>query len=156
MSDSGTTEGFTIRQISTLSNEYKQRRKQQMLRFFGATALTLLSCRLAYRGIKSRKYVPHMFQLNYKSPPFSYQAEAASALVLGTGLAVGGFSMLLFGSCWIWDISTIPEFSLKAKRLMGQDLTSEEALINMPLDDDTAKVVDQIESLLKENSSNKS
>lgn len=93
--------------------------------------------------------VPHMFQLNYKSPPFSYQAEAASALVLGTGLAVGGFSMLLFGSCWIWDISTIPEFSLKAKRLMGQDLTSEEDLLKMPLDDDTAKVVDQIESLLE-------
>lgn len=100
--------------------------------------------------------VPHMFQLNYKSPPFSYQAEAASALVFGTGLAVGGFSMLLFGSCWIWDISTIPEFSLKAKGLMGQELTSDEALTKMPLDDDTAKVVGQIEKLLKGNSNDKS
>ncbi|QLQ79206.1 hypothetical protein HG537_0B05530 [Torulaspora globosa] len=156
MSDSNATDGITTRQISTLSDEYKKRRKQQMLRFFGATALTLLSCRLAYRGVKSRKYVPNMFQLNYKSPPFSYQAEAASALVLGTGLAVGGFSMLLFGSCWIWDISTIPEFSLKAKRLMGQDLTSEETLVNMPLDEDTAEVVDQIQNLLKGNNNSKS
>lgn len=97
-----------------------------------------------------------MFQLNYKSPPFSYQAEAASALVFGTGLAVGGFSMLLSGCCWIWDISSIPEFSLKAKSLMGQDMTSEAALSAMPLDDDTAKVVDQIESLLKGNDSNRS
>lgn len=46
---------LTQRQISTFSNEYKSRRKQQMLRFFGATAITLISCRLAYRGIQSRR-----------------------------------------------------------------------------------------------------
>lgn len=90
-----------------------------------------------------------MFQLNYKSPPFSYQAEAASALVFGTGLAVGGFSMLVFGSCWLSDISSFPEFSLKAKQLMGQDPISDSKLTNMPLDDDTAKVVDQLERLLE-------
>lgn len=90
-----------------------------------------------------------MFQLNYKSPPFSYQAEAASALVFGTGLAVGGFSMLVFGSCWLADISSFPEFSLKAKQLMGQDPISDSKLTNMPLDDDTAKVVDQLERLLE-------
>lgn len=93
-----------------------------------------------------------MFQLNYKSPPFSYQAEAASALVLGTGLAVGGFSMLIFGSCWLSDISTFPEFSLKARQLMGQDPVPDSKLTNMPLDEDTAKVVDQIEKLLQGNS----
>lgn len=96
--------------------------------------------------------VPNMFQLNYKSPPFSYQAEAASALVFGTGLAVGGFSMLVFGSCWVWDISTFPEFSLKAKLLMGQDSKLDSSLTNMPLDDDTAKVVEQLERLLDGNS----
>ncbi|CCE91055.1 uncharacterized protein TDEL_0C01660 [Torulaspora delbrueckii] len=149
MSEAITTPTITERQISTFSDEYKKRRKQQMLRFFGATALTLISCRLAYRGVKSRKYVPNMFQLNYKSPPFSYQAEAASALVFGTGLAVGGFSMLVFGSCWLSDISSFPEFSLKAKQLMGQDPISDSKLTNMPLDDDTAKVVDQLERLLE-------
>lgn len=30
---------------------YNKRRKQQMLRFFGATAITLLSCRLTMRKL---------------------------------------------------------------------------------------------------------
>lgn len=90
-----------------------------------------------------------MFQLNYKPPTFSYQGEATSALVFGTGLATGGFSMLVFGTCWIWDISTFQEFSLKAKHLMGQDTNSESSLTNMPLDVETAKVVQQLEELFK-------
>lgn len=55
MSEAITTPTITERQISTFSDEYKKRRRQQMLRFFGATALTLISCRVAYRGVKSRK-----------------------------------------------------------------------------------------------------
>lgn len=37
------------------SKEYKERRRQQMIYFYGATALTLISARLAYRGVQARK-----------------------------------------------------------------------------------------------------
>lgn len=57
----GTPPSLTQREISTFSNEYKARRKQQMLRFFGATAITLISCRLAYRGIQSRRCMFNYF-----------------------------------------------------------------------------------------------
>lgn len=90
-----------------------------------------------------------MFQLNYKHPPISYQGEAASALAMGTGLAVGGFGMVTFGTCWIWDISSLSEFSIKVQRLMGQEPNSlESSLTNMPLDDDTAQVVGKLEALI--------
>lgn len=46
---------LSANQISRFSADYKQRRKQQMLRFFGATAVTLISCRMAYRGVQSRR-----------------------------------------------------------------------------------------------------
>lgn len=88
--------------------------------------------------------VPNMFQLNYRPPPFSYKGEAASALVLGTGLATGGLTMMIFGGCWIADISTFPEFSLKLKRLMGQEPDSSQ----LPMDAETAQVVNQLEEIL--------
>lgn len=46
---------LTAKQISVFSDEYKQRRRQQMMRFFGATVVTLISSRLAFRGVKTRK-----------------------------------------------------------------------------------------------------
>lgn len=46
---------LTAKQISVFSDEYKQRRRQQMMRFFGATVITLISSRLAFRGVKTRK-----------------------------------------------------------------------------------------------------
>lgn len=92
--------------------------------------------------------VPNMFQLNHKQPHFSYQGEAASALAYGTGLATGSFAMLILGTCWIWDVSTFPEFTLKVKRLMGEDQSKASDITNMPMDDDTKKVVDALESLL--------
>lgn len=91
--------------------------------------------------------IPNMFQLNYRAPPFSYRGEAASALVLGTGLATGGLSMMIFGSCWIADISTFPEFSFKLKRLMGQESDPSQ----LPMDKETAQVVDQLEQILTSN-----
>lgn len=93
--------------------------------------------------------MPHMFQLNYKHPPISYQGEAASALAVGSGLATGGFAMALFGSWWIWDISSLSEFSAKLRKLMGQNPeTLDDSLSNMPLDKDTSEVIGQIEALM--------
>lgn len=91
--------------------------------------------------------VPNMFQLNYKAPPFSYKGEAATALVLGTGLATGGLAMMVFGGCWLADISTFPEFSFKLKRLMGQEMSP----ADLPMDQETAHVIDQLEELLDNN-----
>lgn len=85
-----------------------------------------------------------MFQLNYKPPPFSYKGEAASALVLGTGLATGGLAMMVFGGCWIANISSFPEFNLKLKKLMGQEVDPSQ----LPMDTDTEEVVNQLEGLL--------
>jgi hypothetical protein len=41
--------------LSAHSQEHKQRRRRQMMFFYGATAVTLLSARLAYRGVQARK-----------------------------------------------------------------------------------------------------
>lgn len=46
---------LNVRNISAFSEEYKKRRRQQMMRFFGATAFTLISARLAFRGVQARK-----------------------------------------------------------------------------------------------------
>ncbi|SCU97842.1 LADA_0H08702g1_1 [Lachancea dasiensis] len=137
---------ISTREISVFSEEYKKRRKLQMMRFFGATAFTLLSARLAFRGVQSRKYVPNMFQLNHKPPLYSFQGEAVSALAFGTGLATGSFGMLVFGTCWLADISSFAEFTLKVRKLMGEPATriSEE-----PLDIETQKVTQALQELLE-------
>ena len=46
---------ITDAQIEKFSKVYKERRKMQMYKFFGATAFTLISARLAFRGVKARK-----------------------------------------------------------------------------------------------------
>ncbi|CAR22088.1 Altered inheritance of mitochondria protein 11 [Lachancea thermotolerans] len=140
---------LSSRDISVFSNEYKERRRLQMMRFFGATAFTLISARLAFRGVQSRKYVPNMFQLNHKPPTYSFQGEAVSALAFGTGLATGTFSMLVFGTCWVWDISSLAEFTLKMKKLMGEPVTDQALLENTPMDEDTRKVAEALEDMLK-------
>lgn len=42
-------------QIDRFAVQYKERRKLQMFRFFGATVFTLVSARLAFRGVSARK-----------------------------------------------------------------------------------------------------
>lgn len=88
--------------------------------------------------------VPNMFQLNYKPPPFSYKGEATSALALGSGLATGGLAMVIFGGCWIADISTFPEFSFKLKKLMGQESDSSQ----FSMDTETTQIINQLERIL--------
>lgn len=43
---------------------YKERRKQQMLRFFGATALTLISLRFTMRLLTTKVTKNSIFELN--------------------------------------------------------------------------------------------
>ncbi|QEU61363.1 Aim11 [Kluyveromyces lactis] len=119
------------------------------MRFFGVTALTLISARLAFKGVASRKYIPTMFQLNHKPPPFSYKGEVVNALAYGTALSTGGFAMLGFGLCWIWDVSTLKELGNKLRELMG-DSSDKDKLVstNMDLDEDTQKVADALEAML--------
>lgn len=87
-----------------------------------------------------------MFELNYKRPPYSYQGEAISALAYGSGLSIGGFSMTIFGACWIMDVSTFPEVSIKLKEMMGES-SERNKVTNMELDEDTKKVTEALESL---------
>ncbi|AMD22643.1 HHL127Wp [Eremothecium sinecaudum] len=137
------------KKISVFSDEYKARRKQQMLRFAGATALTLICAKMAFRGIASRKYVPNMFQLNHKRPPFSHQGEALSSFGFGTGLAVGGFSMLVFGTCWIANISNFPEFTLRVQEAMAESGTPSKKYSFMTLDKESKEVAEMLDSLIQ-------
>lgn len=41
--------------IADHSVKYKERRRKQMMLFFGATATTLLFARIAHRGVQSRR-----------------------------------------------------------------------------------------------------
>ncbi|AAS50988.2 ABR215Cp [Eremothecium gossypii ATCC 10895] len=140
----------TQRQISVFSDEFRQRRRQQMLRFFGATAFTLLSARLAFRGTINRKYVPNMFQLNHRVPLASSQGEALHAFAYGSGLATGGFAMLILGTCWLADVSTVPEFSLRIKALLGESDTQSGRLESAHQDKETRELAAMLDSLLQE------
>lgn len=52
--------------------------------------------------------------------------------------------MMVFGGCWIADISTFPEFSFKLKQLMGQEIEPAQP----SMDAETAQVVSQLEDIL--------
>ncbi|KAG0670722.1 Altered inheritance of mitochondria protein 11 [Kluyveromyces marxianus] len=129
----------TNMQIDKFSQQYKARRKEQMIRFFGVTALTLISARLAFRG----------------PPPFSYKGEVVNALAYGTALSTGGFAMLGFGLCWIWDVSTLHELGAKLKQLMGDESKPVSSATNMELDEDTKKVAEALEAMFSSNNDGK-
>ena len=78
-----------------------------------------------------------MFQLNYLVPKTVYKTEALNAFVFATGITLGLFSMVITGSCWLWDISSLKEF----KEIKGisesnfEKLNSNyKPLTNLPLD----------------------
>lgn len=107
--------------LATLRDEYKERRRTEMLRFMGLSLFTLVIARYTYTSIQARKYVPKLFEGNQKIPPSSYKSESMSALGLGTGLALGSFGMLVYGTCWCNDILTPKEFSFKIRRaILGE------------------------------------
>lgn len=99
--------------------------------------------------------VPSMFQLNHKPPPFSYKGEVVNALAYGTALSTGGFAMLGFGLCWIWDVSTLHELGAKLKQLMGDESKPVSSATNMELDEDTKKVAEALEAMFSSNNDGK-
>ncbi|EDO15534.1 hypothetical protein Kpol_479p22 [Vanderwaltozyma polyspora DSM 70294] len=133
------SEGIPVQDVEEFTEKYKNRRKQQMMRFIGSTAVTLISCRLAITRAKARHYVPNMFQLNYKPPVVTYKGETGPALVLATGITVGTLSMLVSGSCWIWDISTMKEF--REIKGFSSEKVEHPRLANMPLESDSMRNV---------------
>ncbi|SMN18257.1 similar to Saccharomyces cerevisiae YER093C-A AIM11 Protein of unknown function [Maudiozyma saulgeensis] len=93
------------------NNDKNYRQKEQMIRFFAGTALTLICSRMIHRTMNTLKYKPSIFHSNNNPPKSIYQGEATKALMLSSGLSLGLFSMFIFGGCWIYDISTLKEFS---------------------------------------------
>lgn len=89
-----------------------------------------------------------MFQLNHVRPPFSAQGEAMQAFTLGTGLAIGGFSMLILGGCWIADISTGPEFSLRVNEAFGSSGLLVNKYTNMKLEHGEEEEITKLLDLL--------
>ncbi|QID79189.1 Altered inheritance of mitochondria protein 11 [Saccharomyces pastorianus] len=125
--------------------ERKKRRVLQMARFYGAAAFTLITMRLISRAIKVRKYVPSIFQQNYKLPPFSQRNEAMSALTYVSAASIGTFSTLIFGFCWALDISTAREFVFKTREFMGVPQALE---TDTSMDEETSKLTKQLQDLL--------
>ncbi|CAI4416973.1 ADM_collapsed_G0016120.mRNA.1.CDS.1 [Saccharomyces cerevisiae] len=125
--------------------ELKKRRVLQMARFYGAAAFTLITMRLISRAIKVRKYVPSIFQQNYKLPPFSQRNEAMSALTYASAASIGTFSTLIFGFCWALDISTAREFVFKTREFMGVPQALE---TDTSMDEETSKLTKQLQDLL--------
>lgn len=104
--------------LEQVTSEYKERRKQQMLRFMATSVFTLVIARYTYTSIQARKYVPKLFEGNQKIPITAYKTESMSALGLGTGLTLGSFGMMVTGTCWCSDIINAQEFSYKIRRLL--------------------------------------
>ncbi|CAI4400601.1 BAQ_1a_G0015570.mRNA.1.CDS.1 [Saccharomyces cerevisiae] len=125
--------------------ELKKRRVLQMARFYGSAAFTLITMRLISRAIKVRKYVPSIFQQNYKLPPFSQRNEAMSALTYASAASIGTFSTLIFGFCWALDISTAREFVFKTREFMGLPQALE---TDTSMDEETSKLTKQLQDLL--------
>ncbi|CAI4425676.1 APG_G0015790.mRNA.1.CDS.1 [Saccharomyces cerevisiae] len=125
--------------------ELKKRRVLQMARFYGAAAFTLITMRLISRAIKVRKYVPSIFQQNYKLPPFSQRNEAMSALTYASAASIGTFNTLIFGFCWALDISTAREFVFKTREFMSLPQALE---TDTSMDEETSKLTKQLQDLL--------
>ncbi|EDO19554.1 hypothetical protein Kpol_1018p87 [Vanderwaltozyma polyspora DSM 70294] len=87
--------------------------------------------------------MPNMFQANNQPQRFSYQSEAMSAFLFATGMTTGVFSMAIFGSCWIFNISTPKEFSSSLRSWMGlSDLSQDSG--NDILDEESSNLIEQL------------
>ncbi|KAG7664762.1 AIM11 [[Candida] subhashii] len=135
--------------VANASEEYKTRRKIQMVRFLASAAVTIFASRFAYKATITRQYVPTLFQGNH-SPPLSYNFTTDAAVAVGTGTLLCGSvtSMLVFGSFWCMDVSNIKEFGWKMKSIMGGDIKEKE-LSEMPMDEESALIQDSINDMLE-------
>ena len=69
------------------------------------------------RHLTKNPDVPKTFDSNDRIPPPLLRGEAAKAFLLSTGITTGLFSMILFGGCWIFNISTPNEFRSKMEKM---------------------------------------
>lgn len=137
--------------LENLRDEYKERRRTEMLRFMGVSLFTLVIARYTYTSIQARKYVPKLFEGNQKIPPSSYKSESMSALGLGTGLALGSFGMLVYGTCWCNDILTPKEFSFKIRRaILGEQGAKDLELKHQELLKTEQQDIDELKKMFNE------
>lgn len=134
--------------LASASEEYKNRRKRQMMLFMGSAAITIFTSRLAYKSTITRQYVPSLFQGNH-APPLSYNFTSDAAVAVGTGTLLCGSvsSMVIFGTCWIIDVSNFQEFGWKMKSLMGGNEKQKE-LAKLPMDEESAFLQDSLNDIL--------
>lgn len=135
--------------MSKASQEYKERRRKQMIRFYAATFATLVSSRLVFRGVQTRKYIPTLFQANHIPPPFSKKQEALAAIGYGTLLSTTAFSMFIFGAAWVGDISSIKEFGRKMGDFFG-GTENQKKVLAMGEDEESLKVQQELGKLVGE------
>ncbi|CCF60532.1 hypothetical protein KAFR_0K01780 [Kazachstania africana CBS 2517] len=128
---------------------YDARRKNQMFKFVAATAFTLFFSRLTSRTLSSLKYKPKLFDFNAPPSTQSYNGEAGKALFLSSGITTGIFSMAITGFAWVFDVSTLPEFNATMRNLFGNRTLIEDPNEQLPMDDDTAQVVQEFTNIFK-------
>lgn len=137
--------------LADASPEYIQRRKKQMILFTTAAAVTIFTSRFAYKSTVTRQYVPTLFQGNHM-PPLGYNFTTDAAVAVGTGtmLCASVSSMIVFGTCWIMDVSTFKEFGWRMKATMG-GIKKEKEYAAMPMDEDSAYIQDGLNDILDGN-----
>lgn len=135
--------------VADASDEYKQRRKRQMLLFTALAGVAIFASRFAYKSTVARQYVPTLFQANH-SPPLSFTFVSDAAVAVGTGtLLCGSVSlMVIFGTCWIMDVSLFKEFGWRMKTMMG-GYEKQRELAKLPMDEESAAIQDGLNDLLE-------
>ena len=95
------------------------------------------------------RYIPTLFQGNH-APPLSYNFATDAAVAVGTGTLLCGSvsSMVIFGSCWILDVSNFKEFGWKMKSMMG-GYEKERELSKLPMDEESAYIQDGLNDILE-------
>lgn len=135
--------------LALASEEYKQRRKYQMALFMASGAATIFAARFAFKSTMARQYVPTLFQGNHQ-PPTSYNFTTDAAVAVGTGtvLCCSVSSMIIFGTCWMMDVSTFKEFGWRMKTVMG-GYEKQKQLAQIPLDEESEIIQNGLNDILE-------
>lgn len=135
--------------LALSSDEYKLRRKTQMALFMATSAATILAARFAFKSTIARQYVPTLFQGNHQ-PPTSYNFTTDAAVAVGTGTLLCGSvsSMMIFGTCWIMDVSSFQEFGWRMKTIMG-GYEKQKQLAAMPMDEESEMIQQGLNDILE-------
>lgn len=134
--------------LASASDDYIQRRKHQAVLFLGAAAATIFSSRFAYKSTVARQFLPTLFQGNHQ-PPTSYNFVMDAAVAVGAGTMLCGSvtSMVVFGTCWVYDVSSFQEFGWRMKALTGEN-ERQKRLAEMAMDEESAYIQDSINEML--------